>query len=59
MIELRMVEAECNVEDLNKNGILWAKTSGILNKYLGEVDSKWKEKISDLFLGTEDYTKFL
>jgi hypothetical protein len=56
---LRTIEGSCNVEDLNKNQFLWAETSGLIRKYLEPMDTEWKEKISELFNGQEDFTKYL
>ena len=56
---LRKIEGSCNIEDLNKNQYLWAETSALLKKYLEPLDTEWKQKISDLYLGREDFTRYL
>jgi len=59
LTELRKIEISCNVEDLNKNQFLWVELSGLLRQYLEPLDVEWKQKISELYLGREDFTKFL
>lgn len=56
---LRTIESKCNVEDLENNKYLWAETSALLRQYLEPLDTDWKRKISDLYLGQEDYTRYL
>ena len=59
LIALRKIEGSCSVEDLNKNQFLWVEVSGLLKQYIEPLDAEWKQKIGDLFMGREDYTKYL
>ena len=59
LTELRKIECGCNVEDLNKNQFLWAETSALIKRFIEPLDVDWKKKIGDLYLGREDFTRYL